>query len=679
MLLGQNIKKSYGNREVLNIKEISVHPGEIVAIIGPSGSGKSTLLRALALLNPPDEGVITIDDKNYRFPHAGDDQMSPPWPKVTLVFQQLFLWPHLTIEKNIELPLKGLDRRVREARIQGLAARLRLNNFINRYPNQISVGQRQRAAIARAFSLEPTYLLLDEITSALDVEHINLVLDNLRELAANGTAIVLVTHLIGFAKRAASQILFMENGMIVERGKAKILVKPQSPRLKTFLSLIEATVDKDSADGKAGEFLRSPYTANAVLSSLRQGDQPADAEAVLLDRTPLVDEIRERVKDTDITRLATLLESESAHVAGLAASLLKRFGQDPVVIALYESAWKRASPYLKSRLLWRLMDNRDKAEEMHDELFNFVVSEWCTFRDFNLKFFGEANEATASILARLASEKEGPHKKWLYLCSIPEVVPDPEMAHGLVQMGKAMNFPHMKETTENLLGRFWPTENSVGPGRAEGTVELPFDPGFVARAVVDFLRNGARPSEEESDVFNRHPQVDWLRETIRPDDVMKWLIPSVSEDSEYAGLCLSLLRKYDEQPDVQEFLKARWQTASPFLRAHLLWRILDDPKLPMEWHETVFQFVLDHMGQFHAVSLRFLGTSEDVVESARERYEDPRFPTSKKWAYLCRVAGIAANKAEAKAFLQDALLDSHAFNKHVAQTLLQIYYGEKKG
>ncbi len=237
MLTGSNINKSYQDKRVLFDVNANVAPGQITALIGPSGSGKSSLLRALALLDPPDKGTITVDDKGYVFPRKNGHGLLPPWPRLTIVFQQLFLWPHLTLRQNISLPL-GHDS-AKNAKLEELTELLGLSEFIDRYPDQVSIGQRQRAAIGRALALEPKYLLLDEVTSALDVEHVSKLLSHLKTLRDTGVGILLITHLIGFAKRSADQILFMEEGRILEAGGPELLISPKSKRMTEFLSLVD--------------------------------------------------------------------------------------------------------------------------------------------------------------------------------------------------------------------------------------------------------------------------------------------------------------------------------------------------------------------------------------------------------------------------------------------------------
>ena len=147
-----------------------------------------------------------------------------------MVFQQLFLWPHLTLRENITLAKRSTD-----AEIEELISALEMQAFIDRYPNQTSLGQRQRAAFARAIALKPEYLLLDEITSALDIEQVERVAVLLEKLKSQDTGILLVSHLINFAKRVSNSIVFMDGGKIIEQGDRELITNPQQPRTKEFL------------------------------------------------------------------------------------------------------------------------------------------------------------------------------------------------------------------------------------------------------------------------------------------------------------------------------------------------------------------------------------------------------------------------------------------------------------
>jgi polar amino acid transport system ATP-binding protein len=205
-----HLRKRFGSVTVLDDVTVRLAPGTITTLIGPSGSGKSTLLRALALLEPPDSGVIKIDSEEFAFPRTNGNSHPPfPWPKVTVVFQQLFLWPHLTLKENILLPLRKHGDGEAEGRVADLVQDIGIEAFLHRYPNEVSLGQRQLVAIVRALALNPRYLLLDEITSALDVEFVAKVLQLVKKRREAGAGILIITHYIGFARQSADQVLFL--------------------------------------------------------------------------------------------------------------------------------------------------------------------------------------------------------------------------------------------------------------------------------------------------------------------------------------------------------------------------------------------------------------------------------------------------------------------------------------
>lgn len=235
MLSARNIHKSFDGRKVLDGVDIDISPGQISCIIGPSGTGKTTLLRALCMLDLPDSGTITVDGKTY-------EEKDTPWPRVTAVFQSLFLWPHLTLRENIMLPARNHNPDA-DKDIEGLIKLFEMGHFIDHFPNQSSIGQRQRVALARALILNPRYVLLDEITSALDVEQTAKILTKLTHLRERGMGVFLITHHLGFAKRAADQIIFMSDGKVTEKGPPSILKYPESRRLREFLSLAEIADD----------------------------------------------------------------------------------------------------------------------------------------------------------------------------------------------------------------------------------------------------------------------------------------------------------------------------------------------------------------------------------------------------------------------------------------------------
>jgi ABC-type polar amino acid transport system ATPase subunit len=238
MLAGKRLSKSWGDTGAIEDVDVEIEPGKITVLIGPSGSGKTTLIRTLSLLEPPDHGVISLGDREYRFPLPPEAVITPPWPDVTVVFQQLFLWPHLRLRENITLPLQNRAREDSEDRLNELIEAFDMRKFIDRYPNETSLGQRQRAALVRALVLNPSYILLDEITSALDVEQVSIILKQLQELRGRGIGILLVTHLIGFARRAADKVIFLDQGRIGEKGTGDMLENPTTARLKRFLSVI---------------------------------------------------------------------------------------------------------------------------------------------------------------------------------------------------------------------------------------------------------------------------------------------------------------------------------------------------------------------------------------------------------------------------------------------------------
>lgn len=244
MLFGRGMRKSIGDSEVLRGVDVDVCPGEITVLTGPSGGGKTTVLRALSMVDPPSAGTVTVDHMHYEFPDLTDRNPAPPWPHVTVVFQQFFLWPHLSLRDNIMLPLRrhlGQAHDDRRHLAESLFDRFDMVAFLDRFPNQVSGGQRQRAALVRALVLRPQYVLLDEITSSLDVEQTDRVLEQLLSLRSAGIGVLLITHLLGFARACAARVYFLENGMVGESGGPEILRSPRSARLARYLDVLGRT------------------------------------------------------------------------------------------------------------------------------------------------------------------------------------------------------------------------------------------------------------------------------------------------------------------------------------------------------------------------------------------------------------------------------------------------------
>lgn len=237
MIVGERMTKRFGDLVAIRDVDVSIESGKITALIGPSGGGKTSVLRALSLVDPPDKGTVKIDDRSYEFPCRRNEKITPPWPRVTVVFQQLFLWPHMTLRQNIMLPLRNSSKATTDGTVQKLIDTFDMASFIDRHPNETSLGQRQRAAIVRALALEPDYVFLDEVTSALDVEQVCLLLSCLEEMREKGVGVLLITHQLEFARRLSDQVVFLARGEVVEAGSPEILVQPNSEGLSRFLMI----------------------------------------------------------------------------------------------------------------------------------------------------------------------------------------------------------------------------------------------------------------------------------------------------------------------------------------------------------------------------------------------------------------------------------------------------------
>jgi len=235
----KNLSKSFGDHLVLDNISEHIYPGDKVVIIGPSGSGKSTFLRSLNLLETPSAGSITFDGMEITSPKTDIDKVRR---QMGMVFQHFNLFPNMTILKNITLaPVRtGLmtQAEANEKAMQ-LLKRVGLEEKANAYPNQLSGGQKQRIAIVRALAMNPKVMLFDEPTSALDPEMVGEVLNVMKELAADGMTMVVVTHEMGFAREVGNRVLFMDGGKILEEGTpAEIFGSPKNARLQDFLSKV---------------------------------------------------------------------------------------------------------------------------------------------------------------------------------------------------------------------------------------------------------------------------------------------------------------------------------------------------------------------------------------------------------------------------------------------------------
>ena len=235
----KNLSKSFGDHLVLDNISEHIYPGDKVVIIGPSGSGKSTFLRSLNLLEEPSAGSITFDGVEITSPKTDIDKVRR---QMGMVFQHFNLFPNMTILKNITLaPVRtGLMTQAQAGdKAMQLLKRVGLEEKASAYPNQLSGGQKQRIAIVRALAMNPKVMLFDEPTSALDPEMVGEVLNVMKELAADGMTMVVVTHEMGFAREVGNRVLFMDGGKILEQGTpTELFGNPRHPRLQDFLSKV---------------------------------------------------------------------------------------------------------------------------------------------------------------------------------------------------------------------------------------------------------------------------------------------------------------------------------------------------------------------------------------------------------------------------------------------------------
>ncbi len=234
-----DLHKRFGDNEVLKGVNLRVEPSEVLVIVGPSGSGKSTMLRCVNGLEHATSGHIFIEGVDITDHRSDINEMRQ---KVGIVFQSFNLFPHLTTMRNVTLaPLKvkKIDKDEAEVRALRLLERVGLEDKAEAYPAHLSGGQQQRVAIARALAMDPDLMLFDEVTSALDPELVQEVLDVMKDLAREGMTMLVVTHEMGFAREVGDRLIFMDDGEIVEEGKpVDVFTNPKSPRAVDFFSKI---------------------------------------------------------------------------------------------------------------------------------------------------------------------------------------------------------------------------------------------------------------------------------------------------------------------------------------------------------------------------------------------------------------------------------------------------------
>jgi polar amino acid transport system ATP-binding protein len=249
MVLAEGVHKRFGRLEVLRGIDLEVARGEVMCIIGPSGSGKSTFLRCINHLEQINAGRLSVDGHLVGYRQRGDklhelreSEVASQRIEVGMVFQRFNLFPHMTALGNItEAPLRVKREPKREVleRAHALLKRVGLSEKANAYPSQLSGGQQQRVAIARALAMRPKLMLFDEPTSALDPELVGEVLDVMRGLAEDGMTMVVVTHEMGFAREVGDELVFMDEGVVVEQGKPReVFAHPRQERTKRFLDKI---------------------------------------------------------------------------------------------------------------------------------------------------------------------------------------------------------------------------------------------------------------------------------------------------------------------------------------------------------------------------------------------------------------------------------------------------------
>jgi polar amino acid transport system ATP-binding protein len=255
MVRVDGLRKSYGAVEAVRGVSLEVRRGQVVVLIGPSGCGKSTFLRCINLLETPSAGTLQVGERSIDFgaarsmPHGRD--LARFRARIGMVFQQFDLFPHMTTLRNVmsgPVIVKKMTEVEAEKIARGLLAKVGLGAFTERYPRELSGGQQQRVAIARAMAMAPEIMLFDEVTSALDPELVGEVLDVMKQLATDGTTMIVVTHEMAFARDVADWVVVMDAGQVVEQGHAEdVLLQPKNSRTASFLSRFHSTIGERKA------------------------------------------------------------------------------------------------------------------------------------------------------------------------------------------------------------------------------------------------------------------------------------------------------------------------------------------------------------------------------------------------------------------------------------------------
>jgi hypothetical protein len=423
------------------------------------------------------------------------------------------------------------------------------------------------------------------------------------------------------------------------------------------------------------EFMKTDFVADAVAAYMTNGYLPTADLAAYVDRMPLIVSLRERMSEDDIPRLIKAIEEESGETAGLAVSLLRRYVSDQRVKDCLAARWDTADVYLKSRIMWRLMDDPELPASWHRRIYEFVLAEWRTFAEFNQTFYGQGKEGVSNLLARLGSLEFPSTKKWVYLCAVPVILNNNDAARGVLEFGLTLNDQFAKEVAGELLQRLaaGDFDRLLAPLVPRGNAENLFL-DLAADAIIFHIRKGHQPKDNDSDRLNQVPLIDALRSRITADD-LPWIMAVIEvESGSLAAFYLSLIKNFDTQSDIREILRHRWETATPYLRAHLMWRILDDPQLPEEWHRAVFNFVIAEWETFSEVVRKFLGGPQSVIPNVLRRLGDASYPESKKWINFCRLPEIAEDQEAAKALVNLGRLMPDPFCKEVAEVLLQRFF-----